>query len=331
MAGCRLHLLTFLAPNLYPVYRFLARYLGRRLGCRTELAVGTSYAQLAGEADVAFVCGLPYVKLACGREPPVEPLAAPVLAGPRYGGQPIYFSDVIVRRTSSFQSFADLRGCCWCYNEPHSQSGYGIVRYHLAQLGETDGYFGRVVQAGFHQRAIRWVCSGAADAAAIDSQVLAVAQRNHPGLAARLRVIASLGPSTIQPIVAARRLSADLRAALRAALVELPTSTGDRAELARGFVERFVPVSDADYDGIREMLAATGAAELSTPREARCPLTGQASPAGEGPCSGVRQNGTGLVQAERQPVLTSGGAQCQVALGSGTLALSSTPVQKTPC
>ena len=29
-----------------------------------------------------------------------------------------------------------------------------------------------------------------------------------------------------------------------------------RKELARGFVERFVPVTDGDYDDIREMLAA---------------------------------------------------------------------------
>ena len=144
---------------------------------------------MESEADLAFLCGLPYVELTLDREPPVEPLAAPVLQGDRYGGRPIYFSDVIVRRDSPFHSFADLRGRSWSYNERQSQSGYGVVRYWLAQLGETNGYFSRVVEAGWHEQSIRLVCAGEVDASAIDSQVLAVACRDHPELAADLRAI----------------------------------------------------------------------------------------------------------------------------------------------
>src|SRR6476661_7840072 len=107
---------SFLAPNVFPVYEFIAEYLGRQLGRPTELAVGTSYAGFAeGKADVGFICGLPYVLLARQDPPPVEPLAAPVLQGERYGGRPIYYSDVIVRRGSPFKSFADLRGARWAY------------------------------------------------------------------------------------------------------------------------------------------------------------------------------------------------------------------------
>ena len=50
------------------------------------------------------------------------------------------------------------------------------------------------------------VAAGEVDAAAIDSQVLAIELRDHPALAAELRVIEVLGPSTIQPVVAARHL-----------------------------------------------------------------------------------------------------------------------------
>ena len=46
MVSCRLRFHTFLAPKLFPVYEFLARYLGHRLGCRTELAVGAFSAAL---------------------------------------------------------------------------------------------------------------------------------------------------------------------------------------------------------------------------------------------------------------------------------------------
>ena len=253
LRGRPLRFVTYLAPNVRPLYEFVARYVGERLGCVTELIAGESYARVA-EADVAFLCGLPYIRLVEQPEPPIELLAAPVLRGARYGGRPVYFSDVIVRRDSRFRCFAELRGARWAYNEPNSHSGFGVVRYHLARLGEPNGYFGRVIEAGWHERSIRLVAAGTADASAIDSQVLAVALREHPHLTRRLRVIDTLGPSTIQPVVAARRLPALLKAQLRSLLVEMHRSRAARAALAHGYVERFVAVRDSDYDDIRGML-----------------------------------------------------------------------------
>jgi phosphonate transport system substrate-binding protein len=258
-----LRFVTFLAPNLRPLYEFIARHAGRRLGLPTELAVGSSYAQLGSRAvDVAFVCGLPYVELSRGGEVPVEPLAAPILRGERFGGRTIYFSDVIVHRASRLRSFTDLRGCSWAYNEPHSQSGYGITRYHLVCRGETNGYFGRVVEAGWHEQALRLVARRAVDAAAIDCHVLAMALRTQPGLAARVRVIDTLGPSTIQPVVASRRLPRQLRTDLRAFLLNLANDPVARPHLDRALVQGFEAVNDASYDDIRAMLAAVEAADF---------------------------------------------------------------------
>jgi phosphonate transport system substrate-binding protein len=260
---CRpLRFATFLAPNLLPLYAFIARRVSDRLGTPTELFVGTSYDQLADQAEVSFVCGLAYVELRDEGGVPIEPVAAPLLRGPRYRGRPVYFSDVIVRRDSPWRSFADLRGRSWSYNEPRSHSGYGITRYHLVRLGETNGYFGRVVQAGWHERSIRLVHAGEVDASAIDSQVLAVTLREHPGLAAGLRVIDSLGPSTIQPVVVASWLPEGLKTDLQAVLLELGEDPAARAHLDHGLVERFVPVTDASYDDLRHMRAACVAASF---------------------------------------------------------------------
>jgi ABC-type phosphate/phosphonate transport system substrate-binding protein len=77
-------------------------------------------------------------------------------------------------------------------------------------MGVRPGFFGRVVEAGFHQRAIRLVHAGVMDATAIESQVLAVELRDHPDLTG-LRVIGSFGPSTIQPVVAASCLPSRLK------------------------------------------------------------------------------------------------------------------------
>src|SRR5262249_37919891 len=183
----------------------------------------------------------------------------------------VYFSDVIVHRGSPFRRFADLRGCTWSYNEPFSHSGYGIMRYHLARLSETTAYFVNMIQAGYHERSIQLVCAGVADTSAIDSQVLAVWRRDHPAAALQLRVIDSLGPSTIQPFVIARRLPARLRQDIRAVLLAMADDPAARPHLDRGFIERFVAIRDADYDDIREMRRVGGGPppETCAPRPGR--------------------------------------------------------------
>jgi phosphonate transport system substrate-binding protein len=198
---------------------------------------------------------LPYVRLVQETPGLLEPAAAPVLHGERFAGRPIYFSDVVVRADRPWRSLADLRGRSWAYNDPDSHSGYNVVRATLVRRGWTDGFFGRVAFSGYHQRSLRLVAAGEVDAAAIDCQVLAVEMRDHPELARQVRVIDTLGPSTIQPVVVAGRLPPALRADLRAALVDLPDDDEARAVLAQGLVERLTPVADADYDDIRAMLA----------------------------------------------------------------------------
>jgi phosphonate transport system substrate-binding protein len=109
---------------------------------------------------------------------------------------------------------------------------------------------------------MRLVACGAVDAAAIDCHVLAVALRAQPELAARVRVIETLGPSTIQPVVAARRLPQRLRTDLRAFLLNLANDPVARPHLDRALVLGFEAVNDASYTGIRAMLAAAEAAEF---------------------------------------------------------------------
>jgi phosphonate transport system substrate-binding protein len=253
----RLRFGTYLAPNVIPVYGLVTREVGRRLGIETELVVETSYDSCErDENEVCFVCSLPYVTFERRGLDLAIPIAAPVLIGERYGGRPVYFSDVIVQRDSPFRSFLDLRGHSWAYNEPLSHSGYGITRYHLVALKETNGFFGEVIEAGFHEESIRAVANGEIDGSAIDSQVLEIALRDDPHLAASLRVVEALGPSTIQPVAVSRRVPTDLREAIRDVLVTMADDPDMREGLAAGLVARFTPVDASSYDDIRMMLDA---------------------------------------------------------------------------
>jgi phosphonate transport system substrate-binding protein len=257
----RLRFATYLAPNVLPVYEAVTEEVGRRLGIATDLVVETSYDSCErDENEVCFVCSLPYVTLERRGVSPAVPVTAPVLRGERYGGRPIYFSDVIVHRDAPVRSFQDLRGRSWAFNEPLSHSGYGITRYHLLRLGETGGFFGEVIEAGFHETAIRMVAEGKVDGSAIDSQVLAVAMRDDPSLRDAIRVVDALGPSTIQPVAVSRRVPEALRNAVRDTLVAMGDDAAGRKRLRVGLVERFVPVGPEAYDDIRMMVEACEAA-----------------------------------------------------------------------
>ncbi len=175
----------------------------------------------------------------------VEPIAAPVLADPRFGGAPLYCSDVIVRSESRYRAFADLAGSRWAVNEPSSWSGYWGT---LARV-RSWSHFSRVITAGSHQRALEMVADGSVDGAAIDCQVLAVALRDLPDLRSRIRIIDSVGRAPIQPVVVRSTLAAALKEQVRNRLLELRHPTLDHY-----FVQRFV--APPDYGSIATQLLA---------------------------------------------------------------------------
>jgi phosphonate transport system substrate-binding protein len=250
-----LRVVSFLAPSVRPVYEALAGYFGEALGVRAEFRSAASYSELLSEAtDIAFVCSVPYLKESEKPEPALEVIGAPVLVGGRYEGRPIYFSDVITQRKSKLKSFKKMKGKRWAYNEPFSHSGYHVVRYELASMGETNGFFGEVVEAGYHSKAIEMVAAGEVDGAAIDTQVLEIALRDNPVLAAQVKVIETLGPSTIQPVVAASRLPLTLKTELRDALMIAGAFPQVAEAYNRCLVRRFEPMADSDFDDIRKML-----------------------------------------------------------------------------
>jgi ABC-type phosphate/phosphonate transport system substrate-binding protein len=250
-------MVSLMADNAAPFYRALTGYLAWRTGIRIEIEEGVPWQERErmfdrGEVEIAVICGLPYVQKA-DRGEPLELLAAPVMAAERYGRRPVYFSDVIVRRDSPYRRFADLRGASWAYNEPNSHSGYNLTRYHLARLGERNGYFSRIVEGGAHQMSLRMVLDGRVDASAIDAIVLEMELKQYPELAPQFRVLETFGPSPIPPAVVSTRVPLPVRQALRETLLSMHEDAPGREILSASMTHRFVPVTDADYDDIRQM------------------------------------------------------------------------------
>jgi phosphonate transport system substrate-binding protein len=206
----------------------------------------------AGEIDLCWICGLPYIEMA-DRSAAIAACVAPVMHHPRYGGAAVYFSDVVVRADSAMSSFADLQGASWAYNESRSHSGFNLVRYHLASHRLQWSFFGAVVDAGSHQAALEMILAGAAAGAAIDSSVLEAELRARPALAHQIRVVHTLGPSPSPPWVVSTRLPARLRTRLTDCLASLHCSVEGASILDSWGIARLQPVDDAFYEPIRRM------------------------------------------------------------------------------
>ncbi len=251
-----IHFATFLSPVLYKTYEYIANYVGKSLGCSTTLKTGQSLEEFTDDrADVGFLCGLQYVHMQKRPSCPVELLVAPVLQGQRYQHRPIYYSDVIVQRESPYTCFNDLQGCTWAYNERVSHSGYNLVCYSLLKHDKTPHYFGKMIVTGSHLQSLQAILDGKADGAPIDSHLLDVLQQERPEIATRIRIVASLGPSTIPPLVISTRSGENMKRQIQGILLSMHKDPHAAKELRKGHIECFVAVQDRDYDDIRTMFA----------------------------------------------------------------------------
>jgi phosphonate transport system substrate-binding protein len=250
------------APNAEDHVRQVVSHLSNRMtGAQFEYVDGLDWVErekalLAGDIHVGWICGLPYVIEAGNKESKIELLAAPVMRGKRYSGNPVYFSDVVVKAESQVSEFGGLRGKTWAYNEPHSHSGYNITRFMLATKNLDVSFFGRTIEAGSHERALHLLLRGSVDATALDSTVLETELRWHPELEGKIRILESWGPSPIPPWVINRRVDKKLAVDLRAALTSLHTTSYGNELLMSADVQKFVAVEDSDYDEIRRMYLA---------------------------------------------------------------------------
>ena len=252
----KLRLVSYLAPNMFGFYEAVGTYLSRVWGIETQL-MQSEYdpledpMMLHDQVDMAFICGLPFARRHQVISTQLQALVAPVMQASRYENRPVYFSDIIVNSQSQLYSFDDLAGKTWCYNDLGSNSGYNLVRQRLMQGGYSSRFFGKAIPSGSHQRSIRLVIEGQADCSAIDSTVLEQELRDFPEFSSHLRVIESIGPCPMPPVVAAQRLGTALINSLQSVLCQPDAEL--QAAMARSHIQRYVPVQSEDYAQLATM------------------------------------------------------------------------------
>ncbi|HEX7192351.1 MAG TPA: PhnD/SsuA/transferrin family substrate-binding protein [Thermoanaerobaculia bacterium] len=239
-----LRLITYLSPSIPAgLYELIARDLAEQCGVPTDLTfeerisgplAGDEDPFASGAADVGFVCS-PSFRFINRSDRAVELLPLPVPTDPRAAGNPVYFADVVA--ASNIQTFVDLRGARWAYNDRNSKSGWFSMAERCAPQSPEE-FFGELIASGSHLRSLDLVSSGAADAAAIDSNVLRM-------LSHSLRVIESWGPFAIQPSVIRAAVPEPTKRRVADALLTMHERHAET--LVRFGLLRFVTGSEADY------------------------------------------------------------------------------------
>lgn len=254
-----MRLVSYLAPNLFWFYEAVGDALQRCLDVDIQIMQGDldplEDPDLASDRyDLLFICGLPLTRFSQTAPSQLKPLVAPVMQSERYGSQPIYFADVVVRASSGLTTWEDLAETTFCYNDLGSNSGYNLMRYELLKRGQAQSFFRQMIPSGAHWRSLQWIIEGRADCAAIDSTVLEQAIQDNPNLAQQLRVIASLGPSPMPPIAVSRKLGETTIQSIQTVLLQPDPIL--RARMDQAKIKHFAAVNSRFYQPILERYAA---------------------------------------------------------------------------
>ncbi len=160
-----------------------------------------------------------------------------------------YRSVIIARRDHGIHGLEDLSGRTFAFVDPGSTSGFLFPKAGLIKAGyDPNTYFSRVIFSGGHDASAIAVQNGKVDAAAVADALLETAYSRGMLNEDEVAVIWTSEPIPGAPIVYRRDLPEDLKAKIRVAFGKIhnvpwgPKST----------IKRWVPVTDSDYDVIRE-------------------------------------------------------------------------------
>jgi phosphonate transport system substrate-binding protein len=230
--------------NAQPLRSHLERALSRQI----EIVVTTDYSSMIeamrfGRIEIAYFGPFSYV-LAKSRAPGIEPFAVGVERG-----SPTYQSVMIAQAGGPVRELADIRGRPFGFGDQASTSSHLVPRATILQRASlVGGRDYRVVHLGTHDAVARAVQGGQVAAGALSKPILDTLVRRGTIDGARITEIALSEPIPNYPMVLQGNLTDALKAAIRAAFLDLRD-----AEVLRSFrVEGFAPTSDEAYNVLRE-------------------------------------------------------------------------------
>ena len=225
----------------------LKDYLEQKLGKKIELIVTTDYSSMIEamrfkRIDMGYFGPLSYV-LAKSRSPEIEPFAALVS-----GGKATYTSYLIANADSGIVKPEDVKGKTVGFGDPASTSSHLIPRSLLKALNLDAGKDYQFQHLGTHDAVARAVQAGNVQAGGISRPIFETLIERKVIDPAKVKVVGESRPIPNYPWTMRADLAPALKDKIRAAFLEMK----DPAVLKPFKAEAFQPITDADYDVLRD-------------------------------------------------------------------------------
>ncbi len=231
----------------------LKDYLETSLGKKVELIVTTDYSSMIeamrfGRIDLAYFGPLSYVMAKSKSD--IEPFAAMVV-----DGKPTYRSVIIANAESGISEYAGIKGRKMAYGDRASTSSHLIPKTVLlekAELKAGDDYEQHFV--GSHDSVAVNVANGNADAGGLSEVIFGHVTERGLIDPKKVKVLGYSKEYPQYPWAMRSNLDAELKQRVRDSFLSI-----DDPEVLKSFkAESFAPISDSDYDVIREMGSLLG-------------------------------------------------------------------------
>ncbi|MFC1942661.1 phosphonate ABC transporter substrate-binding protein [Chloroflexota bacterium] len=241
------------AAEMLRQYDGVVQYLEDRLGTEIELQVTNDYtaaieAMRNKHIDIAWFGPFSYILAA--REAGAEAIVNGLR---RDTGKATYKSVIITRFDSGIKTLDDLKGRSFAFVDPASTSGYLIPRKMLIENGiDIDNDFSTILYAGSHNAVELAIKNRSVDAGA-DSDTSYNRMLSEGQIDPAVNVIIyESDPIPGSPIAVRGDLPQELKDKIQQALIEMDQQTISKVG-GWGDIEKYVKVSDSDYDIIREV------------------------------------------------------------------------------
>jgi phosphonate transport system substrate-binding protein len=249
------------------LYKPVTDRMEAETGKKIQFFMPTSYASvvegmLGKFVDVAVLGPYSYV-IANEKDETIEVFATYAKrAGHLQQEGPGYAAALVTRKGSKFTDIDSLEGSVLGLVDPGSTSGNLFPRVVFSKNvgGDLDAYFGKVVYTGSHELSTVAVHNGKVDAAFVATHRFDNVVNKGEVALADFNVLWTSPPIPQDPFVYRNTLCEDLKASIRSTFLGLSMENeGEAAFLSNVKSNRFVAVSSADYDVIRDLKKAKDA------------------------------------------------------------------------
>jgi len=238
------------ASQLIRMNQPLKKYLEERLKKKVTLIVTTDYSSMIeamrfGRLELAYFGPLSYVLAKTKAD--IEPFVAQITKG-----STTYNAVVIGNVGANVKSLADAAGKQIAYGDTASTSSHMIPKFMLFNAGLRSGEHYKEAFLGAHDAVAVAVQNGHAQVGGLSKPIFDSLVARKIIDPAKVRVLAVSDPFPNYPWSMRSNLAPALKAAIKQAFVDLK----DPAILKPFKVDGFGPVTDKDYDVIRDLMKA---------------------------------------------------------------------------